>query len=1001
MSYTKNIRFSAGIAACLFLGLCIVCLSPLPAATQVKSMYDITPVRIPGINIRCITEDANGFLWIGTQDDLLRFDSRSFKLYNKGRDPKAVIGGSDIRDIAESEDGIWLTSTQGGLDKISKITSNPVIHISQSRFPKLGSHPITSLLHVDSTLYIGTEKGLYSYDVTRNKIAEVPLDGNGIVSYIDKLTYSHNHLIVAIRDWGCLSYNLKTGRITDTRLTTNDELKHHRFYAIAPYAPDQWLLGTSQGINKLTISPAGKLHFEQTPFPYVREGINTDVYALAIDKNKHVWFSNENNLLKINPAGKQYAVIQNARETNVSFLSNVYKIYCDKAGNIWLCCQIGLFFLKNAPASMVTYHQSNNSITKIPHAYYLLPINDSIVLATAENGLYKVNTQTRSIEAIDETQAYDFAFFDPNKKLLVSNKTGLKELQQRTLIPIQKIYPEFRLFADHTINSAVQINSSTIVMGTENNNGILIWDFINHTVENITEDSRSMKLDNNIINGIFKIREHVFCVLTESSLIHIDYQTKTSKRIHFIRNSSNEEYALFFDMCRIRNTYYLATYGNGVLVLDTSFHIKNIISTEKGLSNNGVYKLLPWKDSLLFMTTNLGLNVLQLNTGRIRQYYKSDGLHGDVFEETSGNIYSNRIYAGGPDGFTMIYPDHLNTNRAAPLLFINNLTIDLPNKKLDTINIAASYFTIPENALQTNIYFSGINYINPERTSYVYKIPELHQNWVQLGTRNFITLMGMSPGTYHLQVRAFNEDEVASEIKQLTLVFLPRWYQTWWFKLLIFLLTIGVLYGTYRIRIYQLKQVQHMRNKLASDLHDDLGSTMNSVKIYANLAIMEKQSDKYLFKVKESVQEAITGIRDMIWVLDDQKDTIEHLLARVSAFASPLCEANGIVFKQQLTDDSRGHKLGQEERRNLYMILKESINNAIKYAAGSQIGIDVVLKKGKPGITITDDGKGFDIGKVNEGNGLKNMARRVREIKYHIAINSTPGKGTTIHLQKI
>jgi signal transduction histidine kinase len=149
------------------------------------------------------------------------------------------------------------------------------------------------------------------------------------------------------------------------------------------------------------------------------------------------------------------------------------------------------------------------------------------------------------------------------------------------------------------------------------------------------------------------------------------------------------------------------------------------------------------------------------------------------------------------------------------------------------------------------------------------------------------------------------------------------------------------------------------------------------------------------------VQEAITGIRDMIWVLDDQKDTIEHLLARVSAFASPLCEANGIVFKQQLTDDSRGHKLGQEERRNLYMILKESINNAIKYAAGSQIGIDVVLKKGKPGITITDDGKGFDIGKVNEGNGLKNMARRVREIKYHIAINSTPGKGTTIHLQKI
>lgn len=998
-SLVDDIRLYAGIATCAFI-MTVICLLPLRAVSQGKRMYDITQVHIPGINIRCITEDRNGFLWIGTQDDLVRFDSRSFKLYNKGLDFKTSIGGSDIRDITESTDGIWVTSTQGGLDKINKTTSNPALHISQSRFPQLGSRSITSLLNLDTILYIGTEQGLYSYHLASDKITEITLGGTG-VPYVDKLASSKNHLVVAIRNWGCLSYDLKTGRIADSCITTShDQTKHHRFYAMAREANNQWLLGTSRGINRLTINESGQLRFQPMPFPFAKDGLNTDVYALDIDKSNNIWFSNENNLYKIEAGTSHYDLIQNARETSVSFLSNVYKIYCDKAGNLWLCCQIGLFFLKNAPAAMLTYHQSYNSITKIPHAYFLQPVNDSIVLVTAENGLYKVNTNIRHIEAIDETQAYDFVFFDPYKRLLVSNKTGLKQLKAHSLLPIQRVYPEFKPFADYTINSAVKINNTHIVMGTENYNGILIWNFIDHTVENITMDSKPMQLDNNTIKTIYKIRENVFCVLTVSSLIYMDYTTQTSKRIHVPRNNSNEEYALFFDMCRFRNKYYLSSYGNGVLVLDTNFNIKNIISAEKGLSNNGVYKLLPWKDSLLFMTTNLGLNVLQVNSDSIRHYFKSDGLHGDVFEETSGNILENRIYAGGPDGFTMIFPGHLDANASPPLLYINHLTIDLPNKNIDTINTEATHFSIPADALQTNIYFSGINYINPERTSYVYKISELHTNWVHLGTRNFITLMGISPGTYHLQVKAFNEDAVSGELKELTLVFLPRWYQTWLFKLLLILLTIGAFYGTYRIRIYQLKQVQNFRNKLASDLHDDLGSTMNSVKVYASLALMEKQTDKYLYKVKETVQEAITGIRDMIWVLDDQKDTMEHLLTRVNSFGKPLCEANGIAFKQQCTDEARDHKLGQEERRNLYMIQKEAINNAIKYAAGSQITIDIIVRRSKPEIIIRDDGKGFDTAQSNDGNGLKNMARRVKEIKYTLRIDSTPGKGTSIHLQK-
>ena len=135
-------------------------------------------------------------------------------------------------------------------------------------------------------------------------------------------------------------------------------------------------------------------------------------------------------------------------------------------------------------------------------------------------------------------------------------------------------------------------------------------------------------------------------------------------------------------------------------------------------------------------------------------------------------------------------------------------------------------------------------------------------------------------------MQAFNEDGLASEIKEIQLVFLPKWYQTTWFKILLIVLVAGIVYALYKIRINQLKKEKEIRTHLASDLHDDLGSTLNSVKVYANMAMLEKENNKYLEKIKESTQEAISGVRDIIWILDDKKDSMDHLVTRISLLLS-------------------------------------------------------------------------------------------------------------------
>jgi signal transduction histidine kinase len=257
----------------------------------------------------------------------------------------------------------------------------------------------------------------------------------------------------------------------------------------------------------------------------------------------------------------------------------------------------------------------------------------------------------------------------------------------------------------------------------------------------------------------------------------------------------------------------------------------------------------------------------------------------------------------------------------------------------------------------------------------------------------------LSPGTYTFRIRAANEDGVWSAPVDLQLVYLPKWYQTGWFKAALVCAAFVIGYGFYRLRISHLQQEHLIRTRLAGDLHDDLGGTLNSVKVYASLALMEKGEESHLFKVKESTQEAIDGLRDMIWVLDDRRDYLEDLVARINHFAVHLCKATAIRYQQKISDEALAYKLGREEKRNLYMVIKEAINNSIKYAEAREICLEISLANGKPVVSISDDGKGFDGTVADQGNGLRNMRHRAAQIHYRFSIGTTAG--TSIRLQKL
>lgn len=205
------------------------------------------------------------------------------------------------------------------------------------------------------------------------------------------------------------------------------------------------------------------------------------------------------------------------------------------------------------------------------------------------------------------------------------------------------------------------------------------------------------------------------------------------------------------------------------------------------------------------------------------------------------------------------------------------------------------------------------------------------------------------------------------------------------------------IYRTFRTR-QQLK-LQTMRNKIASDLHDDVGSTLSSIRIFSELARQQsKEVQPMLDQIGESSRSMLESMADIVWTINPENDNFEKIILRMRSFAYELLGAKKIDFKFEAEEAVNKVELPMEVRKNLYLIFKEATNNIAKYAEAERASFYLKETNHNLSLVIRDNGKGFDMNLPVTGNGLKNMKKRAREMGAQLLIESTPGAGTTIQL---
>ncbi len=216
------------------------------------------------------------------------------------------------------------------------------------------------------------------------------------------------------------------------------------------------------------------------------------------------------------------------------------------------------------------------------------------------------------------------------------------------------------------------------------------------------------------------------------------------------------------------------------------------------------------------------------------------------------------------------------------------------------------------------------------------------------------------------------------------------------------LILFGLLfYFVYNNNINDQKlKLQSLRNRIASDLHHDVGSTLSSISMLSQIANEQsREVIPLLDTIGENSRKMLDAMADIVWTINPENDQFELIILRMRSFAYELLGAKGIDFEFVADENITKIKLPMDVRKNLYLIFKEATNNMVKYAEASKAMFSIKGEKDILSLIIHDNGKGFEMSKLSEGNGIKNMKNRAEEIKAKLNIESFPGRGTTIQLK--
>jgi signal transduction histidine kinase len=299
---------------------------------------------------------------------------------------------------------------------------------------------------------------------------------------------------------------------------------------------------------------------------------------------------------------------------------------------------------------------------------------------------------------------------------------------------------------------------------------------------------------------------------------------------------------------------------------------------------------------------------------------------------------------------------------------------------------------------QLTIDFFALSFGVGDLFRYQYKLEGADTVWSAPSDQRTVNYSTLAPGAYRFLVRAvgFSGQAIGSPASVGFAVPAPIWRRWWFITLCTMVVAAGIL-GFYRYQLGHALEVERMRARIATDLHDDIGSSLSQIAVMSELAQRDANNGA-VSEIANISRDLVDAMSEIVWAINPKHDHVSHLLHRMRRFASDTLEARGIALHFQTSGLDRDLRATPEVRRQVLLIFKEAITNVSRHsgAQNAEVILEVAAENLK--MSIQDDGRGFDPRQVHDGNGLRNMPERARTIGGTLKITSHPDCGTKVLL---
>jgi len=982
-----------------FLVLAKLLFEPIYLTAQQYPFVHYTPKDgLVSARARQMFQDSKGRLYIATFGGLSVFDGARFTNYTIENGLAANV----INDIMEmGDDSIWIMPN---LNRIHCLVRGRLKNINTVD----GFCPtVNKLIKANNnSYYVLADEGLFRLENNRfEKIIMEVGNGRDINKYLSRGTEIDGKIFM-VTDPSFGSYPSPSYLVVHDLNTSKTCIskKPPEVYEVIQSPQKDILVCTNEGLKSVDKSALqrGEISFSLPPFPY-QSAKDKIAHAHYFDDQQNLWLAIGDGVYKIDQQGRgKLYTVENGLAVN-----RQYSLFQDKEKIMWFVNdQTGISKLSN------------------PQFEFYPQIKPGFIASDVYT-----DSRTDTVWFVDQFQ----------QKLIMQYPAGSKEYLINNSSPwISRFIPGtnknfltgyFELYHfegenKNTINPRLLRTYRDSMQGVPTVNFPLPDGYGNLLFSN---DKINVALSNNkLVSYPLGYFGDQFDTSPEG---HLWITSRAKKLFLFRLLPENPDH--YFELLKVYDTIvpngprsialdksgnlWIGTRDLGLFcfAVDKEFNLtlKHQITSRSGLSDNCILYLHADQQGSIWACSPIGLDKIQLTNDKwvVENITRGNNIYQNVIKINSNRRGEYWVLTGL--GVIKISP----SSQTMVQNFRANILLTEVRAGRDSMDVLIDNPGISYNQNNMMFKWAAPTFMDERQTRFRYRLEgSKTEDWSEPSTEAMIRFINLAPGKYVFHVKAnFPNGLYPDTETKYSFEILPPWWQTWWFNALIIIGTIGI--SVLIVRSYvrkKLENQQHVlekrqaiekeRRRIASDMHDDLGAGLTSIRFLSEKVKQNAGTDiakKEIGKIANISGELFENMNEIIWAMNEKNDTLEDLLLYSRAYAKEYCEENKLECLDDFPETIPAIFVSGEVRRNIFLTIKESLHNVVKHSGASRVELQVSITD-HLSINIRDNGKGFSVVGLDlhpGGNGLINMRRRIESIGGELII--TNGKGLTIGLK--